>query len=769
MSDALEYSLDGVEQKPLRDFTEEAYLNYSMYVIMDRALPHIGDGLKPVQRRIVYAMSELGLSASAKYKKSARTVGDVLGKFHPHGDSACYEAMVLMAQPFSYRYPLVDGQGNWGAPDDPKSFAAMRYTESRLSKFSEVLLSELGQGTVDWAPNFDGTMREPKTLPARLPHIMLNGITGIAVGMATDIPPHNVREIAAACIHLIDTPKAETSDLLEFVHGPDYPTEAEIITPKKDIEKMYQTGRGSIKMRAVYDIEHGDIVISSLPHQASGGKILEQIASQMQAKKLPMVVDLRDESDHENPTRLVVVPRSNRIDVEQLMQHLFATTDLEKNYRVNLNMIGLDNKPAVKNLAGILKEWIEYRRETIRRKLQFRLDKVLARLHILDGLLIAYLNIDEVIEIIRTYDNPKAELMSRFELSERQAESILEIKLRQLAKLEEIKIRAEQEALNKEREYLEKTLNSKARMNTLMKKEILEAAEIYGDERRSILIEREESKALSEKDLVPSEPVTVVVSEKGWARCGKGHDIDPHSLSYKAGDEYLCSAKGRSNRPVVFIDSNGRAYSTEPHTLPTARSQGEPLTGRFNLSTGDMFEHALMADDDIKYLLSSDAGYGFVGKFDDMVSRNKNGKALLSLPVSAKVLAPQKVSNIDTELVLAITSEGRMLIFPIKDLPELSKGKGNKIINIPSARAKAREEFVTIAQVLDQTSSITLHAGKRKLTLKPSDIEHYKGERGRRGSKLPRGLQRVDRVEVETIIQNEEPLIDADETPTENS
>ncbi len=769
MSDALEYSLDGVEQKPLRDFTEEAYLNYSMYVIMDRALPHIGDGLKPVQRRIVYAMSELGLSATAKYKKSARTVGDVLGKFHPHGDSACYEAMVLMAQPFSYRYPLVDGQGNWGAPDDPKSFAAMRYTESRLSKFSEVLLSELGQGTVDWAPNFDGTMREPKTLPARLPHIMLNGITGIAVGMATDIPPHNVREIAAACIHLIDTPKADTTDLLQFVQGPDYPTDAEIITPKKDIEKIYQTGRGSIKMRAVYDIEHGDIVISSLPHQASGGKILEQIASQMQAKKLPMVVDLRDESDHENPTRLVVIPRSNRVDVDQLMQHLFATTDLEKNYRVNLNMIGLDNKPAVKNLGVILKEWIEYRRETIRRKLQFRLDKVLARLHLLDGLLIAYLNIDEVIEIIRTFDNPKAELISRFELSERQAESILEIKLRQLAKLEEIKIRAEQKELNIEREYLEKTLNSKARMNTLMKKEILEAAEIYGDERRSILVEREESKALSEKDLVPSEPVTVVVSEKGWARCGKGHDIDPLSLSYKAGDEYLCSAKGRSNRPVVFIDSTGRAYATEAHTLPTARSQGEPLTGRFSLSTGDMFEHTLMADDDVKYLLSSDAGYGFVGKFDDMVSRNKNGKALLSLPVSAKVLTPQKVNNIDTELVLAITSEGRMLIFPIKDLPELSKGKGNKIINIPSARAKAREEFVTIAQVLDQTSSITLHAGKRKLTLKPSDIEHYKGERGRRGSKLPRGLQRVDRVDVETVIQNEEPSINVDEAPTENN
>jgi len=759
----LDYSLDGVEQKPLREFTEEAYLNYSMYVIMDRALPHIGDGLKPVQRRIVYAMSELGLSAVAKYKKSARTVGDVLGKFHPHGDSACYEAMVLMAQPFSYRYPLVDGQGNWGAPDDPKSFAAMRYTEARLSKFSEVLLSELGQGTVDWIPNFDGTMREPKTLPARLPHIMLNGITGIAVGMATDIPPHNVKEIASACIHLIDTPKAETVDLLEYVQGPDYPTDAEIITPKADIAKIYQTGRGSIKMRAVYEIEQGDIVISSLPHQTSGAKILEQIASQMQAKKLPMVVDLRDESDHENPTRLVVVPRSNRVDVEQLMQHLFATTDLEKNYRVNLNMIGLDNNPAVKNLKTILQEWIEYRRETIRRKLQFRLDKVLARLHILDGLLVAYLNIDEVIEIIRNFDNPKEELMSRFDLSERQAEAILEIKLRQLAKLEEIKIRAEQDELNSEREYLEKTLNSKARMNTLMKKEIKEAAEKYGDERRSVLVEREESKALTEKDLVPSEPVTVIVSEKGWARCGKGHDIDPLTLNYKAGDEYLSSAKGRSNNPAVFIDSSGRAYATDAHTLPTARSQGEPLTGRFNLSTGDTFEHALMGEDDHKYLLSSDAGYGFVGAFEDMVSRNKNGKALLSLPASAKVMLPKLIHNMDTALVLAITSEGRMLIFPVKDLPVLSKGKGNKIINIAAARAKAREEFVTIVEILQPTSSVTLHAGKRKLTLKPSDVEHYRGERGRRGSKLPRGLQRVDRIDIENPEATEEPL-----EPSEN-
>ncbi len=750
MSDALEYSLEGIEQVPLRRFTEEAYLNYSMYVIMDRALPHIGDGLKPVQRRIVYAMSELGLSAAAKYKKSARTVGDVLGKFHPHGDSACYEAMVLMAQPFSYRYPLVDGQGNWGAPDDPKSFAAMRYTEARLSRFSEVLLSELGQGTVDWTPNFDGTMKEPKSLPARLPHIMLNGITGIAVGMATDIPPHNAREIANACVHLIEQPKAELADLLTHVQGPDYPTDAEIITPKADIEKIYETGRGSIKMRAIYDIEHGEVVITSLPHQASGGKVLEQIANQMQAKKLPMVVDLRDESDHENPTRLVVVPRSNRVDIEQLMQHLFATTDLEKNYRVNLNMIGLDSRPAVKNLRTILAEWLEFRRETTRRRLQHRLDKVLARLHLLDGLLVAYLNIDEVIEIIRNFDNPKAELISRFDLSERQAEAILEIKLRQLAKLEEIKIRAEQDELNVEREKLEKILASKARMNTLLKKEILEAAEKYGDERRSRLVERSESKALSEKDLVPSEPVTVVISEKGWARCAKGHDIEPESMSYKAGDGYLCSAKGRSNRPVVFVDSSGRAYTTDAHSLPTARSQGEPLTGRFNIVTGETFTQVVMAADEAKYLLSSDAGYGFVGQFSDMVSRNKNGKALLSLPKGAEVMEPRLISDMDNQLCLAITTEGRMLVFPVKDLPVLSKGKGNKVINIASARAKAREEYVTLLHVITPEDSVTLHAGRRKLTLKASDIEHYRGERGRRGNKLPRGLQRVDRVEIES-------------------
>ena len=607
-------------------------------------------------------------------------------------------------------------------------------------------------------------MKEPKTLPARLPHILLNGITGIAVGMATDIPPHNVNEIADACVHLIEQPKAEVADLLPFVKGPDYPTDAEIITPTSDIEKIYQTGRGSIKMRAVYEQEHGEIVITALPHQASGSKILEQIASQMQAKKLPMVVDLRDESDHENPIRIVVVPRSNRVDVEQLMQHLFATTDLEKNYRVNLNMIGLDGRPAVKNLRDILSEWIEFRRETVRRRLQYRLDKVLARLHILDGLLIAYLNIDEVIEIIRNFDDPKAELISRFNLSERQAEAILEIKLRQLAKLEEIKIRAEQDELSAERDKLEKILNSKARMNTLLKKEILAAAEKYGDERRSKLVERGEAKALSEKDLMPSEAVTVVLSEKGWARCAKGHNIDAQALSYKAGDSYLASASGRSNRPVVFIDSSGRSFATDAHSLPTARSQGEPLTGRFNLASGVMLEKTLMADDEQQFLLSSDAGYGFIGTFGDMVSRNKNGKALLSLPANAKVVDPIQINNLDTDLVLTITTEGRMLVFPLKDLPVLSKGKGNKIINIPSARAKAREELVKLIEIIKPEQAVTLHAGKRKLTLKASDVEHYRGERGRRGNKLPRGLQRVDRIELESIAA---PEVEENTEPTD--
>ncbi|MFI3245947.1 MAG: DNA topoisomerase IV subunit A [Ferrimonas sp.] len=752
MTDLSDMSLEGVEQQPLRQFAEQAYLNYSMYVIMDRALPHIGDGLKPVQRRIIYAMSELGLNATAKYKKSARTVGDVLGKYHPHGDSACYEAMVLMAQPFTYRYPLVDGQGNWGAPDDPKSFAAMRYTESRLSRFSEVLLAELGQGTVEWGANFDGTLKEPKLLPSRLPHILLNGVTGIAVGMATDIPPHNAREVANACAHLLDNPKASFAEVLSHIQGPDYPTDAEIITPRSEIEKIYRTGRGSIRMRATYTVVDGEIIVEALPHQVSGAKLIEQIAQQMQAKKLPMVADLRDESDHENPVRLVIVPRSNRIDLDQLMGHLFAITDLEKSYRVNLNMLGLDNRPGVRDLHSILLEWLIFRVETVRRRLQYRLDKVLARLHTLEGLLVAFLNIDEVIEIIRNEDEPKTELMARFGLSATQAEAILEIKLRQLAKLEEMKIRGELDELAQERDKLQRLLSSERRLKTLVKKELLADAESYGDARRSPLMARAEAKALSEQELTPAEAVTVVISDKAWARCAKGHDVDPESLSYRAGDQYLAAARGRSNQPVVFLESSGRAYTTEPHTLPSGRSQGEPLSGRFSLVAGARLEHVLMSADEEMYLLATDAGYGFIGKFSDMVSRNKSGKALLTVPLNAEILPPQKLTNDGQERLLAITSEGRMLLFPLAQLPILAKGKGNKIIGIPTERAKSREELLKHLLVVPSGSQVTLWAGKRKLTLRADDLNHYEGERGRRGNKLPRGLQRVDRVELESTL-----------------
>ncbi|CAH8198938.1 DNA topoisomerase IV subunit A [Vibrio aestuarianus] len=744
-----EITYDGVEQLPLRKFTEDAYLNYSMYVIMDRALPYIGDGLKPVQRRIIYAMSELGLSAAAKYKKSARTVGDVLGKYHPHGDSACYEAMVLMAQPFSYRYPLVDGQGNWGAPDDPKSFAAMRYTEAKLSKFAEVLLGELGQGNVDWQPNFDGTMKEPQMLPARLPHILLNGVTGIAVGMATDIPPHNVREIAEATIHLIDHPGAELPDVMQYVQGPDYPTEAEIISPKADLDKIYRSGRGSVKMRAVWHKEGADIVITALPHQVSGAKLLEQIANQMRAKKLPMVEDLRDESDHENPTRIVIVPRSNRVDCDLLMSHLFASTDLEKSFRVNLNMIGLDNRPQVKGLVQVLSEWIEFRRTTVRRRLQYRLDKVMARLHILEGLLAAYLNIDEVIEIIRTEDEPRPVLMSRFNISEIQADAILDIKLRNLAKLEEFKIRAEQDELEKEREKLEQLLGSERRLNTLLKKEIKADADKYGDDRRSPLVERAEAKALTERDLVPSEAITVVLSEKGWVRHAKGHDVDCQGLNYKSGDQYLAHACGKSNQQAVFLGSDGRSYSLESHSLPSARSQGEPITGRLNITEGSSIRQVVMGEDDQLWLVGSDAGYGFVCKGSELLSKNRSGKALVNLPENSEIMPPQAIGNLDADEILAITNQGRMLLFPIKDLPQLSKGKGNKIINIPAAKSKDREEFVSHLMSLPQGVSITLYAGKRKLGLKASDLDNFRGERGRRGGLLPRGLQRVTSIEIE--------------------
>lgn len=730
---------EGIEQMPLRTFTEKAYLNYSMYVIMDRALPFIGDGLKPVQRRIVYAMSELGLNATAKYKKSARTVGDVLGKFHPHGDSACYEAMVLMAQPFSYRYPLVDGQGNWGAPDDPKSFAAMRYTESRLSKIAEILLSELGQGTVDYQPNFDGTLAEPQYLPARLPHILLNGTTGIAVGMATDIPPHNINEIADAAVMLLDNPKVGLDDVLEIVQGPDFPTEAEIISPKAEIRKIYEQGRGSIKMRATWKKEDGEIIISALPHQASPSKVIAQIADQMTAKKLPMLEDIRDEADHENPIRIVLVPRSNRVDTDALMAHLFATTDLEKSYRVNMNMIGLDHKPAVKGLLEILNEWLDFRRTTVTRRLQYRLDKVLSRLHILEGLMIAFLNIDEVIEIIRHEDDPKAELMVRFNLSDEQADAILNLRLRHLAKLEENQLKAEQDELEKERLNLEAILGSERRLNTLIKKEIQEDAKKYASPRMSQLVEREEAKMISESDMTPAEPVTVILSEMGWVRCAKGHDIDPKSLSYKAGDSYLAHACGKSNQAVVFIDSTGRSYALDPLSLPSARSQGEPLTGKLNLPTGATIEYVVMASEQQELLMASDAGYGFICKFEDLIARNKAGKALISLPENAKVLKPKTLIN-STALVVAITSAGRMLIFPAQDLPVLSKGKGNKMITIPAANAKDRSELLTKLLLISDQASLEFHSGKRKIVLKPEDLQKFRTERGRKGSTLPRGL-----------------------------
>jgi DNA topoisomerase IV, A subunit len=740
---------EGIEQMPLRTFTEKAYLNYSMYVIMDRALPFIGDGLKPVQRRIVYAMSELGLNAAAKFKKSARTVGDVLGKFHPHGDSACYEAMVLMAQPFSYRYPLVDGQGNWGAPDNPKSFAAMRYTESRLSKISEILLSELGQGTVDFQPNFDGTLEEPQYLPARLPHILLNGTTGIAVGMATDIPPHNINEVADAAVMLLDNPKVGLDDVLNIIQGPDFPTEAEIISPKDDIRKMYETGRGSIKMRATWHKEDGEIIISALPHQSSPSKIIAQIAEQMTAKKLPMVEDIRDEADYENPVRIVLVQRSNRVDTDALMAHLFTTTDLEKSYRVNMNMIGLDHKPAVKGLLQVLTEWLTFRRTTVTRRLQHRLDKVLARLHILDGLMIAFLNIDEVIEIIRTEDEPKQVLMARFNLSDEQAEAILNLRLRHLAKLEEHQLQAEKDKLEEERSNLELILGSERRLNTLIKKEIQEDAKKYASPRMSQLVEREEAKAISESEMTPAEPVTVILSEMGWVRCAKGHDIDPAGLSYKAGDKYLAHACGKSNQPVIFIDSTGRSYALDPLSLPSARSQGEPLTGKLTLPAGATIEQVIMEPEKQELLMASDAGYGFICKFEDLIARNKAGKALISLPENAKVLKPETLSE-SASLLVSLTSAGRMLIFPVRDLPALSKGKGNKIISIPAANAKARSELLVKLFLISEQASLEFHSGKRKITLKPEDLQKFRAERGRKGSQLPRGLHsNVDIVVIE--------------------
>jgi len=744
MSEILPIDGDGTEQVSLKQYAEKAYLDYSMYVILDRALPHVGDGLKPVQRRIVYAMSELGLKSQAKYKKSARTVGDVIGKFHPHGDSAAYEAMVLMAQDFSYRYPLVDGQGNWGSPDDPKSFAAMRYTESRLTAYADVLLGELGQGTVDWTPNFDGTLDEPAVLPAQVPNVLLNGTTGIAVGMATDIPPHNLREVVAATVRLLESPKSTVAELCEHVLAPDFPTNAEIISPREEILAMYETGRGGLRMRAVWERENGDIVVSALPYQVSGSRVLEQIAQQMQARKLPMVSDLRDESDHENPTRLVIVPRSNRVDLDALMSHLFATTDLERSYRVNLNMIGRDGRPGVKNLAKLLKEWLQFRTETVRRRLEHRLERVLKRLHILDGYLVAFLSIDEVIHIIRTEDDPKSALMARFGISDVQADAILDLKLRNLAKLEEMSIRAEQDELQQERDQLQKTLGSEARLKTLIRNELLAVAEKYGDARRSPLAARDEARAFSELELVTADPITVIMSEKGWIRAAKGHDIDPTSLSYKSGDSYKMSAYGRSNQSVVILDSTGRAYTVPSHNLPSARGQGEPVTGRINPPSGATFGGLMMGADDALYLLASDAGYGFVAKLGDLQTKNRAGKAVINLPEGSRVLQPAAIGAVESSFVAAVTSEGRLLVFPLVDLPQLARGKGNKIIGVPSARVRTREEYVVAVQVFTEQDTLVIHSGKRFQVFKSKDLEHYRGERGRRGNKLPRGFQKVD-------------------------
>lgn len=738
---------DAFERLSLKTYTEKAYLDYSMYVILDRALPHVGDGLKPVQRRIIYAMSELGLSAQSKHKKSARTVGDVLGKFHPHGDSACYEAMVLLAQPFSTRYPLVDGQGNWGSPDDPKSFAAMRYTEARLTPIAKVLLDELGQGTVDWQPNFDGTLREPKLLPARVPSILLNGTTGIAVGMATDIPPHNLREVVQAAIHLLDDPNATTEDLMRFVPGPDYPTPAEIISSPKDLQQIYESGHGSVRMRATYVTEDGDIVINALPHQASPARILEQIAAQMQAKKLPMLVDLRDESDHENPIRLVLTPRSNRVNTDEVMTHLFATTDLEKSYRVNLNMIGVDGKPQVKPLRMILSEWLDWRRQTVTRRLTHRLDQVMDRLHVLEGLLVAFLNIDEVIAIIREEDDPKTELMTRFGLSEIQANAILDLRLRHLAKLEEVKIQAEQKELENERKTLEGILGSRQKMTQLMRDELTQDAETYGDERRSPIVARAEAKALREDQLMPSESVTVVLSDNGWIRAAKGHDVDPAALSYKSGDQFLTAALGRSNQPLVVFDDTGRAFTIATHTLPSARSQGEPLSGRIELASGARPVQLALADEGARWVLATDHGYGFICRHGDLLGRNKAGKGVVNLG-GAQLLAPVAIDDIELARIAVAVSSGHLLVFEASELPELAKGKGNKLVQIPAAQL-AEGHRVTAVTVLPPLRALRIYAGKRHVTLNPSDLENFLGERARRGKLLPRGFQRVDRMEPE--------------------
>ncbi len=746
MSENLTLDFERSETQPLYEFTEKAYLDYSMYVILDRALPHIGDGLKPVQRRIIYAMSELGLSAASKFKKSARTVGDVIGKFHPHGDSACYEAMVLMAQDFSYRYPIVDGQGNWGSMDDPKSFAAMRYTESKLKPYSQVLLAELGQGTVDWTPNFDGTLQEPKLLPARLPNILLNGATGIAVGMATDIPPHNLREVAGACIHLLEQPRSTVEELFDYVKGPDFPTEAEIITPAQELLEMYRSGNGSVKLRARWEKEGANIIVTALPYQTSGNKILEQVAAQMQAKKLPMLEDLRDESDHENPTRLVFIPRSNRVNLTELMSHLFATTDLERSYRINLNMIGVNGRPRVKDLRTILKEWLQYRTETVRRRLQHRLEQVEQRVHVLEGLMTAYLNIDEVIRIVREEDHPKQELMGRFQLSDFQAEAILDLRLRRLAKLEEIKIRGELDELQEERESLQLILGSAARLKTLVKEEIRADMEKFGDARRSPLEQREEARAMDDTRLMPTEPVTIILSEKGWVRAAKGHDIDPETLNYRAGDDFRQAAMGLSNQQAVFLDSTGRCYSIPSHILPSARSHGEPVSSWVTPPDGAIFIGIMLGENDNRYFLASDAGYGFVARLGDLHVKAKAGKAVLNVPQSAVILPPVPVSDHGDDLVAAVSSEGRLLVTELSEFPQLVKGKGIKVMQISPARLKSREEYLVALTVFGSKDALILESRKRHLTLKPKDWKQYHSERGRRGNVLPRGYRQVSTI-----------------------
>src|SRR6266702_872175 len=722
-----ELNFEGIERQPLSTFTEKAYLDYSMYVILDRALPALGDGLKPVQRRIVYAMSELGLSAVSKHKKSARTVGDVIGKYHPHGDTACYEAMVLMAQPFAYRYPIVDGQGNWGSQDDPKSFAAMRYTESKLTKDADVRLGELAHGTVDWQPNFDGTLEEPIILPARLPNLLLNGTQGIAVGMATDIPPHNLREVAAACIHLLEDPEATTAALMKYVKGPDLPTGAEIVSPRADIKEFYEKGVGAFKARAVYEIEDGNIVVTALPYQVSGSKVQEQVAEQIRAKKLPMVDDIRDESDHENPCRLVILPRSNRVDLVELMNHLFATTDLERGYRVNLNIIGLDGRPRVMGLKGILTDWLEFRITTVTRRLQHRLDKVTKRLHILEGLMIAYLNLDEVIRIIRREDEPKPVLMKRFKLSE-------------------MKIREEQKALKLEAEDLESYLKSKAKLKKLVAKEIEADAQMHGDARRTKIVEREAAQAIDETSLIPNEPVTVVLSTGGFVRQAKGHEIDPRSLSYKGGDAFQGIARGRSLQPAIFVDSTGRTYSLPAHSLPSARGNGEPLSGRLNPPDGAKFAGVIMGEPEDLWLLASDAGYGFTVRLKELITDRRAGKTVLNVPENSHVLPPAFVPSPDS-LVLTGSSEGKMLAFKVNDVPEMPKGKGNKLYDIPTKKAASREEVLTGVAVVPPNGTLLIWSGEKQKVLTWAELKEFKGQRAQRGSVLPRGWREIDRVE----------------------